>query len=76
MNTLQKRLIQAMLISFLFGTLCGFCIGRAHAAELPIPKHHRRPPELCLKTGREPFAGQTLMADPRCPTKLRWRFQK
>lgn len=35
-----------------------------------------RVPELCLQTGREPYAGQTLQVDKTCPTGLRWRFQK
>ncbi len=33
-------------------------------------------PQLCLETGKEPFPGQTLQADPSCPTGLRWKFQK
>jgi hypothetical protein len=42
------------------------------APAIPSPKA----PQLCLETGKEPFPGQTLQADPSCPTGLRWKYQK
>ena len=44
--------------------------------DLALPVHSKKPPELCLQTGREPYAGQTLQVDKTCPAGLRWRFQK
>lgn len=67
------------LMMFFFGFLVGFLvagsINYAFAADLPLPKS-RKPPEMCLQTGRQPFAGQTLQADKACPSGLRWRFQR
>jgi hypothetical protein len=45
-------------------------------ADLALPMHPKKPPELCLQTGITPFPGQTLQADKTCPSGLRWKFQK
>ena len=64
--------------AFTFGVLglsLGMALGGfARAADFPLPKP-RKPPELCLQPGRQPFPGQTLKTDMDCPTKLRWVFQ-
>lgn len=75
MNTMQKYFVRWTLIGFAFGAAIGFCIGKAHSADLPLPRP-RPAPELCLQDGRQPFPGQTLIVDKTCPSGLRWRVQK
>lgn len=75
----DTEMIIERLVMFFFGFFAGFVlcasINYAFAADLPLPKP-RKPPEMCLQTGRQPFAGQTLQADKTCPSGLRWRFQR
>jgi hypothetical protein len=74
------RYLTGNWVPFWFGILAVFVFSyAAFAAELPIPHPPHPaavPAERCLTPGEEPLAGQTLHADKRCKSGLRWIFAR
>lgn len=62
--------------AFVFGWLLSLVFNSyARGADLPIPKP-RPAPEQCVGPDIKPAAGQTMQADPTCPSGYRWKVQK